>query len=105
MAVTAKQTSRRKKRMNAQEKQSQVGPVNQAKGPKFTLDIEGRLVDWNEPTIVAEKIAELGGWDFSQGVVMIDADNVEHPLQAGQIVDLKPGLGFSKKVHFKRGKV
>ena len=89
--------------MNVQEKQGQGGPANQGKGPKFILDIEGRLVDWDEPTIVAEQIAQLGGWDFSQGVVMIDADNVEHQLQAKQVVELKPGLGFSKKVHFKRG--
>jgi len=75
----------------------------EAKGPKFTLDIEGRLIQWDENTISAEKIAELGGWDFSQGVVVIDADNVERQLQAGEIVELKPGMGFSKKVHFKRG--
>ncbi len=72
-------------------------------GPKFILDIEGRLIDWNQDTILAEKIAELGGWAFSQGVMLIDKDNVEHQLQAGQVVELKPGMGFSKKVRFKRG--
>jgi Multiubiquitin len=76
---------------------------NEGKGPKFTVDIEGRLIEWDEKTISAEKIAELGGWDFSQGVMVIDADNVERQLQAGEIVELKPGMGFSKKVHFKRG--
>lgn len=89
----------------ANQDEKHEAPQKDGKGPKFTLDIEGRLIEWNEPTISAEKIAQLGGWDFSQGVVMIDADNVEHQLKAGQIVELKPGLGFSKKVHFKRGKV
>ncbi|MBC8065589.1 MAG: multiubiquitin domain-containing protein [Chlorobia bacterium] len=72
-------------------------------GPKYVLDIEGKLIDWDEPTITAERIAELGGWEFSQGVVLIDADNNERPLAAGEVVELKPGMGFSKKVHFKRG--
>lgn len=72
-------------------------------GPKFLLDIEGRLIEWNQDTISAEQIAELGGWDFSQGVMLIDKDNVERQLKAGEVVELKPGMGFSKKVRFKRG--
>jgi len=70
---------------------------------KFHLDIEGRLVDWNEDAITTEQIINLGGWDPSQGAILIDKDNVEHTLQPGQVVDLQPGMGFAKKVHFKRG--
>jgi hypothetical protein len=73
-------------------------------GPKFILDIEGRLIEWNSDTITTEKIIELGGWAVSQGVIMIDLkNNTEITLQPGQVVDLRPGLGFSKKVRFKRG--
>lgn len=73
-------------------------------GPKFTLDIEGQLVPWDEDTITAEQIADLGGWDISQGVVLIDLhDNTERTLQPGEVVELRPGLGFSKRVKFKRG--
>ena len=72
-------------------------------GPKFQLDIEGALIPWNEDTITTEQIISLGGWDPSQGAIMIDKDNVEHTLSPGQIIELKPGMGFSKKVHFKRG--
>ena len=72
-------------------------------GPKFTLDIEGTLVEWDQPTITTEQIAELGGWDPAKGVILIDRDNNERTLQPGEVVELKPGLGFSKKVHFKRG--
>ena len=84
---------------------TQKDKPNQDKGhgPKFTLDIEGRLIDWNQDTISAEKIAEVGGWDFSKGVMLIDKDNVERQLKPGEIVDLTPGMGFSKKVRFKRG--
>ena len=35
--------------------------------------------------------------------VLIDADNNELTLAPGEVVDLKPGMGFSKKVRFKRG--
>lgn len=72
-------------------------------GPKFHLDIEGTLIPWDEDTITTEQIISLGGWDPSQGAIMIDKDNIEHTLTPGQIVELKPGMGFSKKVHFKRG--
>ena len=70
---------------------------------KYHLDIEGVLKDWNQDTITTEQIISLGGWDPSQGAILIDADNQEHTLNPGQTVELKPGMGFSKKVKFKRG--
>lgn len=85
------------------EKKDKPEEQGGGQGPKFQLDIEGRIVPWDEPTITAEQVAELGGWDFSQGVVLIDKDNVERQLQPGEVIELKPGMGFSKKVRFKRG--
>lgn len=73
------------------------------KEPKFHLDIEGTLVDWNEDTITREQIISLGGWDVSQGAIVIDKDNNERTLQPNEVVELKPGMGFAKKVKFKRG--
>ena len=74
------------------------------KGPKYQLDIEGNLIDWNEDTITTEQVIQLGGWDVSQGAVLIDLkDNTEQTLQPLQVIELKPGMGFSKKVKFKRG--
>ena len=72
-------------------------------GPKFILDIEGRAVEWSESTITTEQIISLGGWDPSQGAIVIDRDNVERTLSPGEVIELKPGMGFSKKVRFKRG--
>ena len=72
-------------------------------GPKYFLDIEGDIVEWGEPTITTEQIIELGGWEPSQGAVLIDDDNNERTLEAGEVVELKPGMGFSKKVRFQRG--
>ena len=73
------------------------------KGPKYTLDIEGNAVPWDQDTISVEQIAELGGWDISQGVIEIDKDNNERTLSPGEIVEIKPGQGFSKKHKWKRG--
>lgn len=72
--------------------------------PKFVLDIEGHQLPWYEDTITTEQIAELGGWDVSQGVILIDLrDNTERTLLPGEVVELRPGLGFSKRIKFKRG--
>ncbi len=73
-------------------------------GPKFFLDVEGEITPWDEDTITTEQIADVGGWDASLGVILIDLkDNTERTLQPGETVELKPGMGFSKKVRFKRG--
>jgi len=77
---------------------------NNAQGPKFYLDIEGQLKPWDKDTITTEEVAALGEWDPSLGVILIDKkDNTERTLQPGEVVELKPGMGFSKKVRFKRG--
>lgn len=75
----------------------------EAKGPKYILIIEGNEVPWGQDTITAEKIAQLGGWDISQGVIEVDKDNNERQLQPGEVIEIKPGLGFGKKHKWKRG--
>lgn len=72
-------------------------------GPKYFLDIEGVLKPWDKETITTEEIISLGGWNPSQGAIMIDKDNNEITLKPGQVIELKPGMGFSKKVKFRRG--
>ena len=72
-------------------------------GQKFFVDIEGTEHPWPKATITTEEIAGLGGWEPGLGVIEIDKDNNEHTLQPGQVVELKPGHGFAKKIKFKRG--
>jgi hypothetical protein len=72
-------------------------------GPKFLVNIEGVDHPWGRETITREELIQLGGWDASQGAIEIDRDNIEHTLQPGEVVELKPGHGFAKKVRFKRG--
>jgi len=77
---------------------------NRGQGPKFYLDIEGKIVPWDQETITTEKVIELGGWDPSQGAIEINLkDNTERTLKPGEVITLRPGIGFSKKVRFKRG--
>ena len=71
---------------------------------KFFVDIEGEIHTWDRSTITTEEIAGLGGWDPSIGVIEIDfKENTERTLQPGEVLELKPGMGYSKKVGFKRG--
>lgn len=72
-------------------------------GPKYFIDIEGDLRPWDKPTITTEEVISLGGWEPSLGAIVIDKDQNERTLQPGEVVEVKPGMGFSKKVHFKRG--
>jgi hypothetical protein len=72
-------------------------------GPKYFLDIEGEEVPWDQSTITTEQIAQLGGWDISQGVIEVDQHNVERTLVPGEVIEIKPGHGFGKKHLWKRG--
>ena len=78
-------------------------PMGEGHGPKFSLDIEGTVHPWDQDTITTEQIIALGKWDPSQGAILIDKDNNERTLTPGEVVELKPGMGFSKKIRFKRG--
>jgi hypothetical protein len=73
------------------------------KKAKYILNIEGREVPWEEDAITTEQIAELGGWNISQGVIEVDKDNNERTLVPGEIIEIKPGQGFGKKHKWKRG--
>ena len=71
---------------------------------KFEVDIEGAYKPWDKDTITTEEVATLGGWDPSVGVILANLeDGTERTLQPGEVVKLQPGLGFSKKILFKRG--
>ncbi len=77
---------------------------NHGQGPKYLIDIEGKEIPWNKDTITTEEIISLGGWDPSSGAIEINLkDNTERTLNPVEIVPIKPGHGFSKKVKFKRG--
>lgn len=74
------------------------------KGPKYEVNLDGDIRDWSKPTISVAEIRGLAGWGDDQPVVIVDLKtNEERDLREGEVVDLKPGQGFSKKIKFKRG--
>jgi len=80
-------------------------PETPNQGLKFFVNIEGTKHPWPKSTITTEDVAELGGWDPSVGVLLIDKDNNERTLTPGEIIEIKPGMGFAKKVRFRRGDI
>lgn len=75
-----------------------------AQGPKYKINVEGTEYDWTEETITPAQIRTLGGLPGDQPVIEIDLKtNDERTLAEGEIVEVKPGKGFGKKVSFKRG--
>lgn len=81
----------------------QTAEAQNTRGPKYILNVEGQDIPWESDTITTEQIAELGGWDVTQGVIEVDKDNNERTLAAGEVVEIKPGQGFGKKHKWKRG--
>ena len=80
-----------------------MAEAQKAQGPKYFLNIEGEEIPWDQDTITTEQIAELGGWDISQGVIEVDQHNVERTLEPGEVIEVKPGHGFGKMHIWKRG--
>lgn len=73
-------------------------------GPKYEIDIEGTKFPWDEDTITPAQIRELGNLPSDQPVIEVDLKtNEERTLAEGEVVEVKPGKGFGKKVTFKRG--
>jgi hypothetical protein len=73
-------------------------------GQKFFVNPEGTEYEWDRETITVSEILELGGWDSSLPVLEVNLhDNTERTLAEDEVVTLKPGHGFAKKVKFQRG--
>jgi Multiubiquitin len=71
---------------------------------EFAVNIEGTLFEWDRETITAEEIRELAGFEPRQQIVEVDLkDNTERTIGEDEVIDLKPGQGFGKKVRFQRG--
>lgn len=74
------------------------------KGPKYEVNLDGDVREWPKSTISVPEIRQLAGWGDDQPVVIVDLKtNDERDLREDEVVDLKPGHGFSKKIKFKRG--
>lgn len=73
-------------------------------GPKFEINIEGELYEWDRDTITVPEIRDLANLPTNIPVIEVDLkDQTEKTLAEDAVVELKPGKGFGKKVGFKRG--
>ena len=72
-------------------------------GPKYFLDIESEIKEWDKDTITTEEVIAFGGWDASLEAILIDKDNNERTLQPDEVIEVQARDGFLEKVRFKRG--
>ncbi len=72
-------------------------------GPKYFIEIEGTEYPWDKETITVPEIRSLGGLPSEQPVIEIDPQGNEKTLAEDDIVTLKPGHRYGKKVQYKRG--
>jgi len=75
----------------------------QKQGPKYYVEIEGTEYPWDKDTIAVPEIRQLGNLPQDLPVIEVDAENNEHELAEDEVVKLKPGHRFGKKVTYKRG--
>ena len=62
-------------------------------GPKYEVNIEGTLYEWQEPTITVSEIRTLAGLDTSQQLIEVDlVDNTEPPTYC-RLCKQKHGFG------------
>jgi hypothetical protein len=74
------------------------------KTKRFVVNIEGTNYDWTQPTITPNQIRALAELPDDQPIIEVDLrDNSERTLAEDEIVTLRPGQGFGKKVRFQRG--
>ena len=71
--------------------------------PSLLLCIEDQMHRWSKSTITTEEIAALGGWDPTEGVIEVDADQNERQLAPQEVVTPKPDLAYGKKLCWRRG--
>jgi hypothetical protein len=77
---------------------------NQPHGPKYTINIENKNYSWDKDTIRVPEVRELAGIPPDQQIQEINLETQEErTLAEDEVISLKPGQGFSKKIKFQRG--
>lgn len=69
----------------------------------YCIEVEGLDYPWPKETITVAEIRKLGNLPPDQPVIEVDPDNQERTLAGDEIIHLKPGHRYGKKVRYKRG--
>ena len=78
--------------------------ANSPQGPKYEVDIEGRFYPWDSSTITVPQLRGLANIPSDQQMMVVDLQtNAERTLAEDEVIELKPGHGFAKKVKYQRG--
>jgi hypothetical protein len=77
--------------------------TDQPQGPKYFVEIEGTEYPWPNETITVADIRRLGNLPQDTPVIEVDPDNNERTLAETEVITLKPGHRYGKKVRYKRG--
>lgn len=77
--------------------------ADKKEGPKYFVSIEGTEYEWSKNTITVPEIRELGNLPADLPVIEVDPENNERDLAEDEIITLKPGHRYGKKVKYKRG--
>jgi hypothetical protein len=73
-------------------------------GPKYEINIEGTEYPWHQDTITVPQLRDLGHLPADAQVIEVDLKtNVERTLDETEVIEIRPGQGFGRKVSFKRG--
>jgi len=87
-----------------QDPQQIAGEAAHKAGPKFEINIEGRIYPWDHDTITVPQLRQLANLPPDTAVEEIDLKtNAQRTLAENETVHLKPGLGFAKKIKYARG--
>ena len=71
---------------------------------KFEINIEGSIYPWDSPVITAADLRSLAGIPADQPMLEVNLKtNEERTLNEGELIELKHGHGFAKKVRYQRG--
>jgi hypothetical protein len=72
-------------------------------GPKYFVEIEGTEYEWLKDSITVAEIRQLGNLPQDVPVIEVDPESNERTLTENEVITLKPGHRYGKKVRYKRG--
>ena len=84
-------------------KSEHVSEMPAKHGKFYTFLVDDREFHIEQPSITGAEIMALAGIPLEVGLQLIEEDGTQRPVQADEVIELKPGRRFKKAPRFKRG--